>query len=187
MSKHHSTKCSQCNESGYRFQGRRWLCILHYKIEMMRSSSTATGKYRPSVAELEALFVALKADGMRCPVCRTELVLIRKDIKAEWHKAISIQHDRSGAVRLICQLCNTRHDDFPGDEFYDLPAGHKRCPTCKNIKPFSAFYKLRKDGDSLQSYCKECRKLLNARMWKKFAKKWTDSCRRNGHERRGYR
>jgi len=34
----------------------------------------------------------------------------------------------------------------------------KRCSKCKQIKPFSEFYKDRRNKDGLQSYCNSCRK-----------------------------
>lgn len=37
------------------------------------------------------------------------------------------------------------------------PIQTKKCPQCKQIKPFSEFYKSKKDG--LTSYCKSCKKI----------------------------
>jgi hypothetical protein len=42
---------------------------------------------------------------------------------------ITLQHDRDGTIRLICKGCNSRHHLHPGDSYYQMPRGHKRCPS----------------------------------------------------------
>ena len=47
----------------------------------------------------------------------------------------------------------------------------KQCSSCKEIKEASEFYKASKNGDGLQSNCKEC----NRRIAQKFMKKFRDT------------
>jgi rRNA maturation endonuclease Nob1 len=71
---------------------------------------------------------------------------------------ISLQHDRSGDIRLMCHACNTRHAKMPGDLFYEVGPDKHRCPRCERILPLNAFWKDR-SGDKWRnrwSYCKDC-------------------------------
>lgn len=38
----------------------------------------------------------------------------------------------------------------------EVPAGHKRCKTCQQVKPFEAFGKEAKGKDGLKSRCRSC-------------------------------
>ena len=89
------------------------------------------------IKELEAMFKTLVDSGMVCPACGR---------KMNWRKSegvstiVTLQHDRAGDLRLICLGCNSRHQHYPGDSFYDLPEGKKHCPSCGKIKPLAEFY-----------------------------------------------
>jgi hypothetical protein len=130
------------------------------RFRQMRTIAKHRGKSVPSMEELEAL---LPLD-MNCPICKRAM---------NWRSAegrstvITLQHDRSGAHRLICHACNTRHAKMAGDSFYALPADHKRCPKCESIKPISEFWKDR-SGERWKdtyAYCKSC-SAANTRSWR---------------------
>lgn len=165
-----AAKCAKCSELGFRFRGGRWLCLIHNRIDTMQNSARSKGKYVPSEAELLKLAARLVRRNMKCDVCEATM---------HWHTTgsrnytVSLQHDRSGKVRLICMGCNQRHDDLPGDSLYELPKDHWRCARCEKVKPLPAFYK-----DRAGSCCKSCRKTLNAEMWKRFGKKWAANSKR---------
>lgn len=42
-------------------------------------------------------------------------------------------------------------------ERIELPAGYKRCPSCEEIKPHSAFHRAPRSWDGLSSHCADCR------------------------------
>jgi hypothetical protein len=155
--------CSKCDCPGFRWRGERWLCIFHHRFDTMITASRTCGKTVPTERQLWAMAVPIITNGMKCPSC---------DVVMQWtgnrqSHTISLQHDRSGALRLICMLCNQRHDDLPGDTFFELPKDHWRCPRCEQVLPLTAFYKDRAGG-----CCKVCRKKLNREMWAKFGKQW---------------
>lgn len=170
MSRFHSKKCSKCGRVGHRFRGDRWLCVIHHRMDTMRATAKAKGKSVPSWAELDALFTDLILRSLRCEVC---------DLAMRWAgrrgalDTVTLQHDRSGRVRLICMLCNQRHDDLPGDSFYELPPRSWRCSRCETVKPLTEFYKNRTGG-----VCKACRKIVNKAMWAKFGRIWTANSQR---------
>lgn len=165
-----SAICSKCSNPGFRFRGERWLCVTHNRFDTMRTCAKSKGKYVPTHGELERLAGRLIANGMKCEAC---------GCKMNWHseasrkKTVSLQHDASGAVRLICMSCNSRHGNLLGDSLYSLPKDHWRCPKCEIVKPLSEFYKNR-----VGSCCKMCRKKLNAEMWKRFGKQWAANSKR---------
>ncbi|WP_461056554.1 endonuclease VII domain-containing protein [Streptomyces pseudoechinosporeus] len=39
----------------------------------------------------------------------------------------------------------------------DVPEGHKRCPGCGEVKPYSEWHRRRSAADGLASRCKTCR------------------------------
>jgi phage FluMu protein Com len=49
---------------------------------------------------------------------------------------------------------------MPKDSFYDLPAGHKWCPRCDEIKPVEEFYTT--PGSGRISECRPCNKVMRA-------------------------
>jgi hypothetical protein len=138
----------------------------------MQCNARAAGKYVPTRAELESLAKTLIAKGMKCAPCGT--IMQWKGSRSETH-TVSLQHDRSGRIRLICRRCNSRHDDFPGDTFYKTPVGFAHCHRCKTTKPLADFY-----PERAGSCCKPCRKALNKEMWAKYGKQWM----KNSQERK---
>jgi hypothetical protein len=131
------------------------------------------GKKVPSRQELVDLFRKLIADGMKC-WCGKIMVWSGKRGQLN---VVSLQHDRSGEIRLLCMECNQRHRAFPGDSFYKAPVGHKFCPQCLRVLPPEMFYRIRRNGQ-LRSYCRECKKKLNGVAWAKDGKRWSANSRK---------
>jgi len=154
--------CSKCGDPGFRFRGERWLCSIHNRMDTMRTAARSAGKYVPTEDELTTLFRDLTARGMKCETCGVVMPL-----HGDRRATVSLQHDRSGRLRLICMTCNSRHDDLPGDSFYDLPPDSWRCSRCEQVLPLARFYKGRAGG-----CCIDCRKKLNAQMWAAHGKRW---------------
>ena len=99
----------------------------------MGYKAKADGKAVPALAWLEANV----PEGMVCPCCHRTMNWLRKDGGST---CITLQHDRDGTMRLICFGCNSRHSHMPGDSFYQLPSGTKKCHYCGEIKPDAEFY-----------------------------------------------
>lgn len=164
--------CSQCSEPGFRYRGERWLCVIHNRIDTMRNSARASGQYVPTNEELACLVKDLISRGMQCESCTRVMQWAGKNGEGT---TVSIQHDRSGRIRLICMLCNVRHDDLPEDTFYELPPNSWRCVGCKTVKPLTEFY-----PNKVGCVCKPCRKELNRKMWSRFGKQWSANSKAKG-------
>ena len=88
------------------------LCDRHRRFLQMRTQAGSDGKAVPS----PEWFEREAPPDMVCPPCGVQMV---------WHKqtdprrVLTLQHDRSGRMRLICMSCNVRHASYPGDYFYD--------------------------------------------------------------------
>lgn len=119
----------------------------------MRYDAKHKNKAVPTRMELESLALQIKADDMRCPCCRRTLHWLGRDGISS---VVTLQHDTNGDFRLICHACNTRHSKHPGDSFYEVMPGERRCFGCGDIKRKSEFYKNRAARDGLQTLCKEC-------------------------------
>jgi hypothetical protein len=128
--------------------GNARYCDRHYRFASMRASAKRDGKSVPSWDELESL----TPNGLLC-LCGRTMNWRAKDGAST---VITLQHDRDGKHRLICLACNTRHAQHPGDSFYQLPAGHKRCQDCSRVLPVEAFSLDRSRPIGRKSYCREC-------------------------------
>ena len=160
--------CPRCDMVGVKRRGTNsWYCLMHYRFETMRDCSKASGKYVPSPEQLNMLATDLIYKGMKCEYCG---VVMQWSGKHKDLHTVSLQHDRSGGIRFLCKFCNIRHDDLPGDTFYELPKGHWRCPRCKEIKPTESFYSGKKTTS-----CKECVSKENKILWAKHGAKWDAS------------
>lgn len=161
--------CAYCDRPGYRFRANRWQCELHFRADTMRNTALSKGKESPSFNVLSGMLEKAQADGLKC-LCGTQMQMTGK--RGEQH-TISMQHDRSGAIRLICMLCNQRHNDCPGDTFYDLPKDSWRCSRCNEVKKRTEFY-----PNMRPAYCKVCSNQLSRKVWKergysgKYTRKW---------------
>lgn len=143
-------QCSLCDFPATQFHGRRKLCDRHYRLNNMVYRSRYRNQVTPTLAELELLIPA----DMRCPTCLRTMNWLAKD----GHSTVAaIQHDRGGAVRILCQGCNARHGKMPGDSFYSLPPGMKVCGKCGEIKTLDEFHLRSSSGFSRRAFrCKPC-------------------------------
>ncbi len=141
--------CAWCEQPAHIQQGRILLCAVHYRISSMRSRARRDGKAVPTRHEIESMI----PDPLVCIGCARPMNWLTSNGASS---QISLQHDRSGTVRLICRGCNTRHSDHPGDTFYSLPADSKRCPSCCRVLPRGAFSIDRSRPVGLKSYCRPC-------------------------------
>ena len=135
--------------------GRNRYCEKHKRMSWMRRNSRGRGKAVPRFSELEALW----PQDMICTVCRCKMVISANRAR----HVISIQHDASGAVRLICKGCNAKHGALPGDLFYQLTAETRYCQCCTKILPLSEFNIRRSTGDGYRHYCRSCTSIKNKR------------------------
>lgn len=172
--------CSKCFRPGYRFRGERWLCVIHHRFDCIKTSAKSSGKTVPTNEQLKELANELIQNNMKCEPCGAKMQWVKE---SGGLNTVSLQHDRSGRFRFICLKCNSRHDDLPGDTFYDLPKGHWRCPHCKEIKPLTDFYT--NSADKIHGgCCKSCRKILNKKMWSIYGKKWAANSKRKREAKR---
>lgn len=141
--------CSWCAKPAHIRQGRIWLCAAHYRISSMRTRAKRDGKTTPTRQEIEALIPA----PFKCGACNRQMKWLRHGGASS---QATLQHDRSGTVRIICLACNTRHAQHPGDSYYELPDNHKRCASCDSILPHSSFDKDRSRPLGLKSSCQKC-------------------------------
>lgn len=124
-------------------------------------SARSTERKAPSIAYLERLI----PKNMQCPVCGTKMNWLQKDGAAT---VITLQHDNSGKIRLICHACNVRHGHVTAGEyvFYHTPNGWKWCPGCKRARPTKMFHNDSVNKSGRRAYCKACSRT----MWHKWAK-----------------
>lgn len=141
--------CAWCARPYYIRQGRIRLCAVHYRISSMRARAQRDGKKSPTVAQIEALVPS----PFVCVGCARPMNWLHGDGRST---QVTLQHDRSGELRLICLACNTRHAQHPEDSYYTIQAGHKRCPDCEQHLPHAAFAKDRSRPIGLKSYCRAC-------------------------------
>jgi hypothetical protein len=170
----------KCGKPGFRFRGERWLCVQHNRMEMMITTSKERGLRVPTKQELEAMFFEVESNGMKCPHCGIKMNWSRSD---GMMSVLSLQHDRSGDLRLICMGCNVRHAAVPGDRFFDIPLDHKHCPQCKTVKLIeSNFYRL--SSGNLSSWCRACRKRINKQMWASYGRVWAANAKERSNASR---
>lgn len=112
-----------------------WYCQKHHRFIQMRTDAKTHCKKVPSYKLLEQLLGHI--ENMRCPHCKRRMNWLRKESKF----VITIQHDRSGRLRLLCMECNLAHSLCPGDTFYDIPLNKKWCSSCETVKSKKRFQK----------------------------------------------
>lgn len=144
-----AASCAWCERPRHIKQGRIWLCEVHYRISSMRTRAKRDGKSVPSKEGIEALIPS----PFVCAGCDRSMVWLRQHGASQ---QATLQHDRSGALRIICLACNTRHAQHPGDSYYEIPTDHKRCPDCEKVLPRSAFAMDRSRPIGLKAYCRPC-------------------------------
>ena len=153
-------KCTQCDRPGTVFKCNRWICDIHFRIQCMRDGASLNGKVVPTKQSLLEMAESLECAGMTC--CHCSVVMVWRGIRGQ-PNVVSLQHDRSGHMRLLCKYCNNVHQSFPGDTFYDFPAGWRYCPKCKSAKSPDNFYQ--SATGRRKSYCKECRRVITRDEW----------------------
>lgn len=141
--------CAWCEQPSHIRQGRLMLCVKHYRLASMRSRAARDGKAVPSWPEIEALV----PEPFVCRFCQRTMTWLREGGASQ---QATLQHDRDGGLRIICLACNTRHAQHPGDSFYSLPDGHKRCPACFMVLPLVDFALDRSRPVGRKSYCRPC-------------------------------
>lgn len=147
-----------CMEPKFRFK----FCVMHYRFANMQSRAYASRKYAPTMKELKGLV----PPGMICPSCDRLMVWSTGTVTSN---LITLQHDRSGTIRLMCMACNSRHSRFEGDEFYNLPKDSKRCTLCKAVKPIEHFVKVKTGWLGRGVRCLPCHNEASQR-WKDLHK-----------------
>lgn len=154
--------CSKCPEPLYRRVQANRYCVKHYRFRQMRSGAGERGKAVPSVEELELMLLRL---GLFCPGCGTTMTFTAPS--NDRRHLMTLQHDRSGQMRLLCYSCNSRHPHMPGDLFYSKTAYTKWCNGCSQFRAVRDFAKHPSRISGLATRCRSCgnRKysLVNAR------------------------
>jgi hypothetical protein len=142
------------------------------KFASMRCDSRRRGKAVPTVSDLWQMASAVTAlDGrLLCPTCGREMVW-RSERGMSRSRVVSLQHDVSGAMRFLCLGCNVKHGNLPEDDFYGLPAGHKRCCRCRTVKPCAEFCADRSRPSGLKAHCRACQK-ANYEMKRSCWREW---------------
>lgn len=141
--------CAWCARPSHIRQGRILLCARHYRINSMRARAKRDGKAVPTREGIESLVPS----PFECSGCSKDMTWLRGPLPS---RQATLQHDRDGGLRIICLGCNTRHSVHPGDSFYSIPPGHKRCPDCETVRPVSAFAVDRSRPIGRKSYCRPC-------------------------------
>ncbi|GAA0965597.1 hypothetical protein GCM10009550_66140 [Actinocorallia libanotica] len=103
-------------------------------------------------------------NGKKCPDC------------AEFKpiEAFGLNKQNRDGRAFYCKICARRRSQqgyrdrlarqgIVVREKYDVPPGHKRCPTCEEIKPHTEWHRAKVNADGFASECKACRKVRSAR------------------------
>lgn len=92
---------------------KKYFCVKHFRfMEMIIESRKGNNKI-PTVNELESMFKCLINFG--CMACGQTMRWLRSE---DNKKVITLQHDRSGKLRFLCQSCNSKHHYYDGDIYY---------------------------------------------------------------------
>lgn len=172
--------CGRCKAAASHKQGHQWLCPMHYRFGQMRACAKRNGKLVPSHEQLHNMLSYLI--DFQCPHCFRKMNWLQRDGSPT---QVTLQHYRSGSLGLICLSCNTRHGKMPGDEFCELPNGHKKCFGCDTVKPLTSF---RGDNgkrwNNKQAYCRDCANSRH-REWVNKNREYVNAKQREGRRRRG--
>lgn len=143
--------CAWCSEPAHIQQGRILLCLKHYRMSSMRANARRYNKITPTLDELESLI----PDPFVCIGCNRVMSWGRANGAS---RQATLQHDRSGKLRILCLACNTRHARHPGDTFYSISPDEKWCAGCSQVLPKTAFFRDRSRPCGLKGNCRECSK-----------------------------
>lgn len=171
--------CKWCDSPAHIKQGRIWLCKKHYRFQQMRSTAKRDNKTVPSYDQLESLW--LECQG-KCFVCRRAFNWLSVEGRAT---VVTLQHDRSGSMRLLCVSCNTRHAFFDGDSFYEADQSHRTCPRCEHNLPLSVFAADNYNRwNNKKTYCRACSAKYHAEYVANNRKKYNATRRAYYHRRK---
>lgn len=146
----------KCGEAADFYRHTTPQCVKHYRIRQMRHAAKGRGRYVPTTEELERLFDSLV--DFRCPHCSRRMDWTNKD----GPNVVTLQHDDSGTIRLLCMPCNSRHRDI-GDAFYDRDPNQKVCNACNRTLLDSSFRRRNRGRNSpLHGTCRECMNVYHA-------------------------
>jgi len=167
-------KCSRCETEATKKSGHQWLCQKHYRFGQMRIRARLSCKKIPSHSELEEI----TPPDMICVGCKRVMNWMKRDGS---DTVATLQHDRSGKLRILCQSCNTRHYFFEGDTFYTHDHSTRKCIHCEKFKPLDDFFTANGRWMNKHNVCKPCCKLKNQERINKDVKK------RNTYQREYYK
>lgn len=150
----------------------RRLCVKHYRFTSMRQVAHRTKKRAPSFSEMDKLVPS----GMICPPCGRRMNWAKKEGAGT---VITLQHDRSGRLKMICMSCNSRHARFKGDTFYKIQPDERKCSLCGKLKHFTEFPRSRGGSrwKGRTSPCLPCHRKKNERWRKENREKHLESQR----------
>lgn len=144
--------CVKCGSFDiYRKRTRSYFCLKHDRFEGMRNTARSRNKYIPSHQELETLLDV--TNGMACIGCNTKMVWTRKENNK---KVMTLQHDRDGTLRFLCQSCNARHVGFEEDSFYSNLKLKLFCHRCKEPKTKQDLYPDKRYFTGYTNWCRNC-------------------------------
>lgn len=152
-------------------------CPIKLRISRMIRGAKLGKKRIPTREELSALLLARQADDMKCPACGQTM---NWGDTSNRPATVSLQHDRSGTIRLICLRCNVRHQHYPADDFYTAPNDHKHCWGCGRTLALTEFWKSHTVSTHVCGQCKFCMAAKSAAYKKRNRAKLT----KQEHERR---
>lgn len=142
--------CSRCTEEAFVKQGHQWLCPRHYRFGQMRSTAKRRGKKVPEHTEIAAMVEACK---MICPLCGRSMNWLAKSGHST---VVTLQHDQSGELKLLCLACNVRHRTFAEDSIYTRDRSKHPCRDCGKELAKSDFWTDRSRPLGIKPYCKNC-------------------------------
>ena len=126
-----------------------------YRLKQMRTHSKYYGKSSPSRDDL----LLLIPKDMKCPSCEVKMIWTAPK-KVGLRRVISLQHDRSGKIRLICFSCNSRHSHLKCSEsvFYSMGRDKKYCNGCQRVKSINDFWADNSNSSTVKrkGRCKIC-------------------------------
>lgn len=138
-----------CNNKGvYKNSQYSWYCVLCTWINNRRTFSKRRNKYTPPWAELYELVVSY------CPHCNRKMHYERG---GNMKLVATLQHYDDGTIGVICHSCNSAHGPAKrGDNWQDVPEGHKWCPKCDTVQEVNGFTDNPRTRDGLRSICRAC-------------------------------
>jgi len=119
---------------------------------------------RGRVVREPASLEGMPVNGKKCPDC----------VEVKPVEAFGLNKTNRDGRAAYCKPCARRRSQegyrerlsrkgIAVREKYEVPSGHKRCPSCAEVKPHSEWHRARVNSDGFASECKSCRKERGAR------------------------